>query len=57
MARTGAVTRSSGGSLFELNIDILCANSSQAKGRVERMKRHAAGPIGQGAAAAQDRHA
>ncbi|MFC4419689.1 ISNCY family transposase [Cupriavidus pampae] len=26
-----------GRALFELNIDILCANSSQAKGRVERM--------------------
>ncbi|PWK34267.1 hypothetical protein C7419_103586, partial [Cupriavidus plantarum] len=26
-----------GRALFELNIDILCANSSQAEGRVERM--------------------
>ena len=25
-----------GRALFELNVDILCANSSQAKGRVER---------------------
>lgn len=30
-------TPSSGGPLFELNIDILCANSSPAKSRVERM--------------------
>lgn len=38
-----------GRALAELNVEILCANSSQAKGRVERAKA-AAGPLGEGAA-------
>ncbi len=32
----GRGTTQSGRALFELNIDIMCANTSQAKGRVER---------------------
>lgn len=39
-----------GRAMQELNIDILCANSAPAKGRVERAP-HAAGPSGQRAAA------
>ena len=36
--------------LSELNIDIICANSPQAKGRVERALGTVAGPAGEGAA-------
>jgi hypothetical protein len=39
-----------GRALAELNIEILCANSSQAKGRVERANRTLAGQAGKGAA-------
>ena len=35
-----------GRALAELNIEIMCANSSQAKGRVERANPHAPGPAG-----------
>ncbi len=38
-ARTGHGTTQFGRALLELNIEILCANSSQAKGRVERKNR------------------
>ncbi|WP_434622436.1 ISNCY family transposase [Tabrizicola sp. M-4] len=38
-ARTGHQTTQFGRALLELNIEILCANSSQAKGRVERKNR------------------
>ena len=38
-ARTGHGTTQFGRALNELNIEILCANSSQAKGRVERANR------------------
>ncbi|QAX32210.1 ISNCY family transposase [Leisingera sp. NJS204] len=38
-ARNGAGMTRSGRALNELNIEILCANSSQAKGRVERANR------------------
>ena len=38
-ARGGQGMTQFGRALCELNIDILCANSSQAKGRVERMNR------------------
>ncbi len=41
-----------GRAMSELNIDIICANSPQAKGRVERSN-YFAGPAGQGAAAAR----
>ena len=37
-----------GRALAELNIEILCANSSQAKGRVERANRTLQGPAGEG---------
>ena len=40
-----------GRALHALNIDIICANSSQAKGRVERAHKTLAGPAGQGVAA------
>jgi hypothetical protein len=40
-----------GRALADLNIDILCANSSQAKGRVERAHATLQEPAGQGAAA------
>jgi hypothetical protein len=36
--------------LAELNIEIICANFSQAKGRVERVNRTLQGPSGQGTA-------
>ena len=38
-ARTGHGMTQFGRALAELNIEILCANSSQAKGRVERANR------------------
>lgn len=38
-AKTGHQTTQFGRALLELNIEILCANSSQAKGRVERKNR------------------
>jgi transposase len=38
-ARSGHQTTQFGRALLELNIEILCANSSQAKGRVERKNR------------------
>lgn len=38
-ARTGHQATQFGHALLELNIEILCANSSQAKGRVERKNR------------------
>jgi hypothetical protein len=38
-ARTGHQATQFGRALLELNIEILCANSSQAKGRVERKNR------------------
>lgn len=38
-AKTGHGTTQFGRALLELNIEILCANSSQAKGRVERKNR------------------
>lgn len=38
-ARTGSGMTQFGRALHELNIDIICANSSQAKGRVERVNR------------------
>ena len=38
-ARGGQGMTQFGRALCELNIEILCANSSQAKGRVERMNR------------------
>ena len=38
-ARTGHQSTQFGRALLELNIEILCANSSQAKGRVERKNR------------------
>jgi transposase len=44
-----------GRALSELNIEILCANTSQAKGRVERAL-HVAGSPGQGAAACRRQH-
>jgi hypothetical protein len=48
-----------GRALAELNIEILCANSSQAKGRVEGPGRAGqsdpAGPAGEGTAARRDR--
>ena len=44
-------SRSSAARCRQLNIDIICANSPQAKGRVERALRYAAGPAGEGAAA------
>lgn len=34
--KTGKQMTEFGRALFELNIDLICANSSQAKGRVER---------------------
>ncbi|EHP40324.1 transposase [Cupriavidus basilensis OR16] len=37
-----------GRALFELNIDILCANTSQAKGRVERMNSTLQDPLVKG---------
>jgi hypothetical protein len=40
-----------GRALHELNIDIICANSSSAKGRVERRQQDFAGSPGQGIAA------
>ena len=40
-----------GRALHALNIDIICANSSPAKGRVERAHKTFAGPAGQGIAA------
>ena len=43
-----------GRALHALNIDIICANSSPAKGRVERA--HTAGPAGQGIAAGRSAH-
>ncbi len=42
-----------GRALAELNIEILCAKSSQAKGRVER-EQNVAGPAGEGAEACRD---
>src|SRR4051794_38562025 len=39
-----------GRALAELNIEILCANSSQAKGRVERANRTLQDPASQGTA-------
>lgn len=38
-ARAGRGMTQFGRALSELNIEILCANSSQAKGRVERVNR------------------
>jgi hypothetical protein len=38
-ARTGHGVTQFGRAMNELNIEILCANSSQAKGRVERANR------------------
>ncbi len=49
--RVGSGMTQFGRALAELNIEILCANSSQAKGRVETGEPHAAGPAGEGAAA------
>jgi hypothetical protein len=40
--------------LSELNIDIICAISPQAKDRVERYVWHAAGPAGEGTASGGD---
>jgi transposase len=54
-ARGGQGMTQFGRALCELNIEILCANSSQAKGRVERMNRTAAGSSGQGTAALRHR--
>jgi len=45
-----------GRALHALNIDIICANSSQAKGRVERAPWHVAGPAGEGDAVGRHRH-
>ena len=46
-----------GRALHALNIDIICANSSQAKGRVERAQQDVARPLGQGIAARRCSHA
>jgi hypothetical protein len=43
-----------GRSLHALNIDILCANTPQAKGRVERRQQDLAGSPGQGIASSPD---
>ena len=45
-----------GRALSELNIEILCANTSQAKGRVERAHSYAAGSTGKGTAARRHQH-
>jgi hypothetical protein len=45
-----------GRSLHALNIEILCANTPQAKGRVERDQQDPAGSSGQGIASSGDWH-
>ncbi len=45
-----------GRALHALNIDIICANSSQAKGRGRARQWNAAGPAGEGDAAIRHRH-
>jgi hypothetical protein len=45
-----------GRALSELNIKILCANTSQAKGRVERVHHTLQDPVGEGAAAGKHLH-
>ena len=48
-AKGGSGMTQFGRALAELNIEILCANSSQAKGRVETSEPHTAGPSREGA--------
>jgi hypothetical protein len=45
-----------GRALHALNIDIICANSSQAKGPCRTRQWHAAGPVGQGDAIKRHRY-
>ena len=52
-AKGGSGMTQFGRALAELNIEIICANTSQAKGRVERANRTLAGSAGEGTSAGE----